>query len=85
MTNKELFIQCYNAHLDFEQATETLLNADVQMSDSMFSNAFYAIFDAVMSNILTEEGQNHLYEDILFQGYPLEEVLDSLSEYLKKI
>jgi hypothetical protein len=81
VTNKELFTKYYNAHLDFEQAAETLLMAGVQTDDSMFSTAFYTIFDTVMDSMLTEEGQDHLYEDILFQKYPLEEALEALEEY----
>lgn len=81
MTNKELFTICYNAHLDFEQAAGTLLMAGVETDNSMFSSAFYTIFDEVMNQVLTQEGQDHLYEDILFQEYPLEEALDALEEY----
>jgi len=81
MTNRELFIKCYNAYLDFEQSLETLRSVGVQADESMFNNAFYTIFDSVMNNVLTEEGQDHLYEDILFQEYPLEEALEALEDY----
>ena len=81
MTHKELFIKCYNAYLDFEQASGTLCLVGVYTEESMFNNAFYTIFDSVMNNVLTEEGQDHLYEDILFQEYPLEEALEALEDY----
>lgn len=81
MTNKERFIKYYEAQLDFEQAADTLFTAGVSMQDSLFSSAFYTIFDSVMNDLLTKEGQDHLYEDILFQDYSTEEALDALEEY----
>lgn len=81
MTNKELFIDCYNAYLDFEQATNTLNSVHVLVDDSVFTVAFYTIFDLVMNRILSEEGLNFLYEEILFEGYTSEEALEELTNY----
>jgi hypothetical protein len=81
MTNKELFIECYNAHLGFEIAIGFLRSAKVYTDESDFNTAFYQIFDASVSKVLTEEGSTHFYENILFEGLELEEVLESLDEY----
>lgn len=81
MTNKELFIECYSAHLKFEETAEILQSAKIYTDESGFNAAFYQIFDASISKVLTEEGSTHFYENILFEGFELEEVLESLDEY----
>ena len=81
MTSKELFIKSYNAHINFESAAEFLLIAGIPIDESKFSDAFYTLFDAIIPIVLTEEGQEHFYEDILYKDFTLGEILESLEEY----
>ena len=78
MTNRDLFIKTYEAHLRIEEATSTIQNLGIRMDESVFTNEFYSLFDEIIPMTLSKEGMLFFYEYILFQNYSLEEVLDEL-------
>ena len=81
MNSKELFIKCYNAQLDFNRSEDALLTVGIRMNESLFSDAFYTLFDGVISQLLTEEGLAYFYDEILFENYSSDEAVEALEEY----
>ena len=81
MNSKQLFTVCYTAHLDFEKSIETFSTIGVSADNSLFSNAFYTLFDEMISQTLTEDGLIYFYEEILFEDYSLDEAIEALEEY----
>lgn len=82
MSKKEVFISLYEAHLEFENSLDALENLGINFTDAFLTNAFYKVFEAALKLILTPEGEDILFQDILYRGMTIEEAVGEIEKYL---
>lgn len=80
-SSREKFIRLYHSQLEFERVHSMLESVGLSCDESVFVTSFYEAFEIALEFIVTEEGKDYFFMNIIFEGYDKFEAADLLEEY----
>lgn len=82
LNSREKFIRLYKSQLEFEKAYSMLESIGLASEESVFVTSFYEAFEIALEYLVTEEGKEYFFTNIMFQeDYNEFEAADLLEEY----